>query len=167
MEEHPRRRQSGSALFIAVMMLVLMGGLGIVALDQVTTDRQVAGFQNRAVSAFYSAEAGLAEARSLVEEVGARSSLPLIATEGTPEQLGDAVLYYREGSQPIYYGDPAFANPIRWIGDTGGGNKGSNLQVGTQRLAATLWQINVVGESPTGARSRLEVVEVKVLSQGY
>jgi len=162
-----RRRESGSALFIAVMMLVLMGALGIVALDSVTTDRRVAGLQNRAVNAFYSAEAGLAEARSLIEDVGSRSSTPTFHTQGTPYLLGDAALYAREGDQPKYYGDPAFADPIRWIGDSGGGMSGGNLQVGKQKLMETLWQINVVGESPSGARSRVEVVEVKVLSQGY
>jgi hypothetical protein len=167
MHERNRRRESGSALFIAVMMLVLMGALGIVALDSVTTDRQVAGLQNRAVNAFYTAEAALAEARSLVEEVGSRSSTPTFHTEAAPYELGDTALYDREGDQPKYYGDPAFADPIRWIGDSGGGMAGGNLQVGKQKLMETLWQINVVGESPTGARSRVEVVEVKVLSQGY
>jgi len=162
-----RKRESGSALFIAVMMLVLMGALGIVALNSVTTDRQVAGLQNRAISAFYTAEAGLAEARSLVEDVGSRSSTPTFHTQGTPFQLGDTALYDREGTQPLYYGDPAFPNPIRWIGDSGGGMSGGNLQVGKQKLMETLWQLNVVGEGATGARSRVEVVEIKVLSQGY
>lgn len=167
MHARNHRRESGSALFIAVMMLVLMGALGIVALDSVTTDRQVAGLQNRAVAAFYTAEAALAEARSLVEEVGSRSSTPTFHTQGTAYLLGDTALYAREGDQPKYYGDPAFADPIRWIGDSGGGMSGGNLQVGKQKLMETLWQINVVGESPNGARSRVEVVEVKVLSQGY
>ena len=162
-----RKYERGSALFIAVMMLVLMGALGIVALDSVTTDRQVAGLQNRAIGAFYTAEAGLAEGRSLIEDVGSRSSTPTFHTQGSPQLLGDTALYAREGSQPQYYGDPAFADPIRWIGDTGGGMPGGNLQVGKQKLMETLWQINVVGESATGARSRVEVVEVKVLSQGY
>ena len=82
MASSDRRREAGSALFIAVMMLVLMGALGIVALNEVTTDRQVAGVQNRAVSAFYSAEAGLAEARSLVKDIGTRTSTLISVSVG-------------------------------------------------------------------------------------
>ena len=42
-----------------------------------------------------------------------------------------------------------------------------NLSVRGQRLSSTLWQINVIGESPDGSQSRLEVVEAKVLTSGY
>jgi hypothetical protein len=162
-----RRSESGSALFVAVMMLVLMGALGIVALDKVTIDRQVAGFQNRAQSAFFAAEAGVAEARDLVAEVGTRSQVPNFHTVTAPRVLGDTALYDVEGSTPRYYGDPRFAPDfIRYKGD-GGAASGMNLQWGKQKLVTTLWQINVVGQTPDGSRSRQEVVEVKILSQGY
>jgi hypothetical protein len=164
---HHRSRQQGSALFVAVMMLVLMGALGIVALDKVTTDRQVAGYQNRAQNAFFAAEAGVAEARSIVAEIGTRSQVPTFHAQAAPRLLGDTGLYDHEGGTPRYYGDPAFApDYIRYEGD-GGVASGMNLQYGKQKLVTTLWQINVVGESPDGSRSRHEVMEVKVLSQGY
>ena len=159
--------EGGSALFVAVMMLVLMGALGIVALDKVTTDRQVAGYQNRAQNAFFAAEAAIAEARSIVADVGTRSQVPTFHSQAAPRVLGDTTLYDHEGDTPVYYGDPLFApNFIRYEGD-GGVASGMNLQYGKQKLVTTLWQINVVGESPDGSRSRHEAMEVKVLSQGY
>lgn len=167
MKPNDRRRENGSALFVAVMMLVLMGALGFVALDKVTTDRQVAGFQNRSLNSFYAAEAGVAEARSLVAEVGTRSQVPTFSDISTPVMLGDTSIYDREGGQPAYYGDPAFDPEfIRYKAD-GGTAAGTNLQWGKQKLVSTLWQINVVGQSPNASRTRLEVVEVKILSQGY
>ena len=54
-----KRRESGSALIVTVMLLLLLGVIGLSALDTVMRDQQVAGFQNRSTAAFYAAEAGL------------------------------------------------------------------------------------------------------------
>jgi hypothetical protein len=168
------RREGGSALFVAVMMLVLMGFLGLAALDRVTRDEQVAGFQNRARSAFYAAEAGVAAARSLVSDpnqVYDRTATPAFPDQATPRQVGDVALYDREGGGlPEYYGDPAVAPkpPIRWAKDgKGGGAFGMNLQANQGGLKETLWMINVVGESPDGSRSRVEVLASVMMSWGY
>jgi hypothetical protein len=157
------RREGGSALFVAVMMLVLMGFLGLMALDRVTRDQQVAGYMNRSRTAFYAAEAGVAAGRAIVRETNDRSSKPALPAQ----YLGDTSLYDVEGGLPQYGPDPAFADPIRYIGETGTGAEGGNLQMKGQKFAGTLWQINVVGESPDGSETRLEVMEVRVLSSGY
>jgi hypothetical protein len=160
-----RRREAGSALFVAVMMLVLMGFLGLAALDRVTKDEQVAGFQNRARTAFYSAEAAVSDARSIIADsaqVYDRTSTPAFPTQAAPQTIGDAATYDREGSLPNYYGDPAFPQPIRYLKD-GPPLEGANLQPG-QGLVESLWQINVVGESPDGSRSRIEVVAVRPMA---
>lgn len=162
-----RRRESGSALFVAVMMLVLMGGLGLAALETVSRDRQVAGFQSRAQNAFYAADAAAAAARNRVRSVGDRSETPAFPTQGSPQTLGDATLYDQEPALPRYYGDPAVANPIRWIRDGTPYMSGGNLKVGGQKLVHTLWQANVVGESAAGDSTRIELVETKILSSGY
>jgi hypothetical protein len=161
-----RPREAGSALFVAVMMLVLMGFLGLAALDRVMRDEQVAGFQNRARTAFYAAEGAIAEARSLIANsaiVSDRSSNVPFHTSAAPQDVGDVALYDREGgSLPRYHGDPAFPQPIRYLKD-GPGLQGGNLQPG-QGLVETLWQINVVGMSPDGSRSRIEVVAVRPMA---
>jgi len=144
------------------MILALMGALGIMAFNTVLVDRQVAGFQNRARTAFYAAEAAASQGRSLVRTVGSRSDTPPL----NPRTLGDAALYDREFAQPRYAGDPAFPTPIRYIAD-GRLAGGSNLQMKGQKFVNTLWQINVQGQSPDGSTTRIEVVETKVLASGY
>ena len=162
MQEGNERHQEGAALFVAVMILALMGALGIMAFNTVLVDRQVAGFQNRAKTAFYAAEAAAAEGRSVVRTVGSRSETPNL----NPRALGDPALYDREFALPSYAGDPAFPNPIRYVRD-GRSAGGSNLQMKGQKFVNTLWQINVQGQSPDGSTSRIEVVETKVLASGY
>ena len=162
MKRRDERYQQGAALFVSVMILALMGALGIMAFNTVLVDRQVAGFQNRARTAFYAAEAAAAEGRSLVRTVGSRSETPNL----NPRALGDAALYDREFALPSYSGDPAFPNPIRYIGD-GVMAGGANLQMKGQKFVNTLWQINVQGQSPDGSTTRIEVVETKTLASGY
>lgn len=160
MQQVDRRREAGSALFVAVVMLVLMGFLGLGALNRVTLDEQVSGFQNRARNAFYAAEGAVAEARRLVQvNATSRGVQPGFYSAAAKRYVGDTGLYDREaGNLPRYYGDPAFPAPIRYLKD-GGPVEGFSLQPG-QGLVKTLWQINVIGESPDGSSSRLEVVAV-------
>ena len=67
-----------------------------------------------------------------------------------------------------YYGDPDFADPIRYLDEAGGQmGDGYTTRVDGQRLANSLWQINVVGEGPGGSRVRMEVAELKVMTTGY
>lgn len=160
-----RRREAGSALFVTMMFLVLMGALGLAGLDTVARDQEVAGLQNRAAIAFYAAEAGGAQARSLVRGVTSRSDTPAFPTQGAPALLGDGET--RSHGVPSYYGDPAVTAPVRWIRDGLPYAQGGNLQMGGQQLVHTLWQIDVVGRNGGGAASQLELVETKVLSKGY
>jgi hypothetical protein len=162
MQGSNRPHQEGAALFVSVLILALMGALGIMAFNTVLVDRQVAGFQNRAKTAFYAAEAAASEGRSLVRTVGSRTETPPL----NPRALGDTGLYDREGALPSYSGDPAFPNPIRYIGD-GRMAGGANLQMRGQKFVNTLWQINVQGQSPDGSTTRIEVVETKTLASGY
>lgn len=152
------RREGGSALFLAVLMLALMGAIGIAALDTATRDRQSAGYQNRAESAFWAAEAGAAEGRAQVRLVNDWGATPAMPSQSSPAELGDDSLYDREGELPVYYGDPAFTNPIARAGI-------ANFPVpGSPDYAYSLWRINVVGESAgAGAPARIEVIETRVL----
>ena len=157
-----RSHQEGAALFVAVLILALMGAMGIMAFNTVLVDRQVAGFQNRANTAFYAAEAAAATGRNLLRSVGSRSDTPAMGTT----TLGDPGLYDRESTLPSFSGDPAVANPIRYIED-GAPAGGMGVGVGGQKFVYTLWQINVQGQSPGGSTARIEVMETKVLDQGY
>ncbi len=167
-----RSRESGSAMLIAVMMLVLMGLLGLAALDTAGEDQQIAGLTNRSRSAFYAAEAGAAHGRRLIADADGRGAVPVLPNT----VLGDAALYARYPAQPRYFPDP---NPpgggaaIQYVED-GGPAEGMNLA--NPRYVYTIWRINVVGQSPENAggtwnqrasTARVEVMESKILSAGY
>jgi len=168
-ESSNRRGEGGSAMFIAVLMLVMMGWLGLAAMDTATHDRQVAGWHNRTRSAFYAAEAGVAAGKLLVAQANSRSTTPALPATS----IGTGAMYARFGAQPQYVGDPAVAQPIKWVRD-GGPLAGGNLS--NPRIVKSLWQINVVGRSYTPAggtfanrmsTARVEVIEVKPLQIGY
>ena len=164
-----RRREEGAVLFVAILMLALMGTLAIAALDAASRDRQTSGFYNRSETAFYAAEAAASHGRALVRGVTDRSTIPAFPSLalGTQQAMGDAALYDREANLPIYYGDPAFPNAVRYAADSGIYAGGGNLQQKGQKFTNTLWQINVAGQSPDGSVSRIEVMETKILTSGY
>jgi len=158
---NPRRSESGVALLVAVMMLVLMGMIGIAALETVTQDRKVAGFQTRARAAFYAAEAGLGTSKNLVRTAGERTTIPVLATTS----LGDTATY--PYGRPSFTRDPDFANAVRYVRDGAPWAQGGDLRVGKQKLVNTLWQANVEGDTPDGATARLEAMLSKLLASGY
>lgn len=156
------RGERGSALFVAVLMLAMMGAIGIAALDTATRGRQTAGVQNQAESAFWAAEAGAAEGRSLMRSVSSNSATPNLPTEAAPATLGDPALFDREATLPQYYGDPAFTDPIIFLQDAEFDIPGDSVTQGNG-YTYELWRINVVGEGPgSGAPARIQVVATRL-----
>lgn len=162
-------------MFMAVLLLVLMGALGLAAIDMAGRDRQSAGFQNRTRSAFYAAEAGAAHGRDLVGDIADHYATPPPLPTTTLGDLGAGNLYDREGQLPQYYGDPDFADPIRWSNQIGPPAPGANLQGGAPRREVYFF-INVVGQSPgalgsgiegRASTARIEAVQTRVLSVAY
>jgi len=142
-------REDGSALLVTVMFLVLLGLVGLAGLDTVMRDQQVAGYQGRARIAFYAAEAGLAQARQVLEGVGSPDETPALPVG----YVGDTSLY--PTGAPTFQGDPNVATPIHSVGSklfTGSGN----LASGRPSLVQTLWRIHVQGQTPDGATTRIE-----------
>jgi len=143
------RRREGSALLITVLVLVLMGMLGLAALDTVRRDQQVAGFQNRSTVAFFAAEAGLAKAFETLTTTGS-PSVPATA-------LGDTTLY--PYGQPSFREDPTVADPIDAIGTAAFPGTSINIgQGGVPTYQLGFWRINVQGEGPGGSVARAEAV---------
>lgn len=156
-------------MFVAVLLLVLMGWIGLSALNTTTEDRKVAGYQNRSSSAFFAAEAGAAKGRAILRTVADRSDTPALPTT----LLGDSTMYARWGAQPQYYADPAFPKPIRYVADVGPA-PGANLA--HPKLFSTLWKINVIGQSYNASGGvgsqrastvRLEVGELRTIGSAY
>jgi PilX N-terminal len=157
-----RRRESGSALFVAVMMLTLMGFLGLAALDRVTRDEQVAGYQNRARTAFYAAEAGIADARRRVRN----DPVPTLPDDTAKIDLADAALFDREAGLPRYYGDYSVPDGPIYVKREKPHQAGGNLQTKGTKLMEKLWEVNALGESPDGSLARLQSIEVTLGSGG-
>jgi hypothetical protein len=143
---YERRRESGAALLVTVLILIALGFLGISTLAAVMGDQQVAGYQSRGRVALHAAEAGMAEVQSDLSGVGA----PTIAT-GT---LGDASLY--PYGRPSYGPDTAIADPVQDLGAVGA--QGMNLRIGGggPRYQVQYWKLNVQGNAPGGSVARVE-----------
>lgn len=158
-----KRREAGSALIVTVMLLMLLGVIGLSALDTVMRDQQVAGFQNRSTAAFYAAEAGLSEAKDEIRSRGwlqARGETFAFSTYATPGEIGDTSLY--PYGQPTYYGDPDIADPVKSLDvvvkDPGGAGSNMRMGSGPQWSPKALYYVRVVGNTPDGAASKLEAV---------
>jgi Tfp pilus assembly protein PilX len=148
MSRRENRLQQGSALLIAVFMMVLMGLIGIAALDAVTRDGQVAGYLNRKKAAFFAAEAGVAEALQTL-------NIDLAPNVGSTT-LGDTSLYPH--GRPSYRPDPTVTDPIENIGS--GAASGMNLAIGQGGAAAfqiSYWRVNIQGDAPGGTVARIEI----------
>lgn len=165
------RREAGSALIITVLLLLLLGALGLSALDTVTRDQQVAGYQNRSTSAFYAAEAGLAQAKDEVRRnyfFGAIGEVvTTFPTSASPGSFGDSSLY--PYGRPQYYADPDVSEPMKAldpVAKPGGG--GSNMRMGGASWGYSApYRLRVVGETADGARAKLESVVLNQIPGGY
>jgi hypothetical protein len=143
------KRQSGSALLVTSLLLLLIGLFGFAALSTVTKDQQVAGFSKRRRIAFYAAEAGVAKA------------LETLTTTLQPQvpdtSLGDASLFPH--GRPSFRLDPTATDPLESLG--AGAFPGMSLNIGQGGAPAyqiNYWRIRVQGRAPGGAAARIETV---------
>lgn len=165
-----KRREAGMALMISILLLITVSALALSTMQTAASDGSVAGFQNQEATAFYAAEAAVAEARKVVRDMGERSQLPTFPAD-FPNQSNPMLLSdssdFAHSSQPVYYADPDAANPIAYVGEGKQCTEGCNMTLGGSKYNHTKWKINVVGESPSGDQKRLEVVATRLLAVGY
>ena len=81
---HVARRASGSALFTAVIVTVLLGTLSLLFMTVSTRHQQESSASNRRMNSFYAAEAGLNVAWVELQNGGDGN----VADEKTPDELG-------------------------------------------------------------------------------
>lgn len=167
-----REREEGIALMLAVLLLIAVSALAISTMQSVASDGRVAGFQNQEAMAFYAAEAGIADARAVVRGMGERSQVPSYPADfpdaSNPAELS-APSEFVTGDRPIYYADPGSSAgaPIVYVGEGAPCTEGCNMTLGGLKFNHTKWQVNVIGESPSGDQKRLEVVATRLLPVGY
>ena len=162
--QRERRQERGVVMFITILLLAMMGGLGLAALESASRDRDTAGYYNRETAAFYAADAGISHARALVKKASSPDDTIVFPTSGAPQKIGDTSLYAKSlvggGTLPSYYGDPAVATPIVRDGN-GAYTEGMGLQSKGAKAVPAYWKINVVGRGTDGATVRLEAKEAK------
>ncbi len=165
-----KRREAGMALMLSILLLITVSALALSTMQTAASDGTVAGFQNQETMAFYAAEAAIAEARKIVREMGERSQVPTypadFPNQANPVELSTSSDFVHSG-QPVYYADPNPPTPIGYLGEGKQCAEGCNMTIGGQKYNHTKWQINVVGESPSGDQKRLEVVATRLLAVGY
>ncbi|MEE8386914.1 MAG: pilus assembly PilX N-terminal domain-containing protein [Dehalococcoidia bacterium] len=161
-----RPREQGAALFVAVLMLAMMSLIGLASMDTVMRDRQVAGFQSRARTALYAAEAGVAWGQGIIYQQvqalaaegvsGLYSFNPAFPTEAAPSYLGDGAV-----TNPSFMQDPDPAVPqaVDYIG------KGQDCEgwimsdeYGSAQWREALFDVRVEGRTPEGASVRIEAI---------
>jgi len=158
------RSEQGSALLVAVLLLIFMGVIGLSAMDTVTRDREVSGFTKRSRIAFYAAEAGGHTGLELILDANRFNPPPLPATP-----LGNAA-DYPQTSQPQFQGDPDFTEPIRVENTSSAGavqELGMSLGPGTTGFAVDYWLVNSLGTGPNGGSARVEVAKRILDFSGY
>ena len=165
------RRESGSALIITVLVMMLLGAIGLSALETVMRDQQVAGYQNRSSTAFYAAEAGVAAAKDVVRRnVLSGTERLSFVDKATPVLLGDT--YLHPNGQPLYYGDPepgedAIQSLDHSLKVPGAAGSDMRQGMGPSWNNFALWKIRVAGQTPDGAVSKIEVVTLNQVPGGY
>lgn len=163
-----RRRQAGSALLVCLLLMAMLGLIGMASLETVTMDRRVGGFQSRSNAALYAAEAGVARAMRTLSDANLPAGaaalegfLPALAT--TP--VGDASQH--PGGAPTFAADDSVANPISYLGAGGPCEEwGTSIEVGGAAYLYSLWDIRVQGETPDGAKKRLQASATRCYAYG-
>lgn len=164
------KREGGVALMISVLLLIAVSGLALSTMQTVASDGTVAGFQNQEQMAFYAAEAGIADARNVVRNMGARDEKPTYPADfpdtANPVELSTAG-DYETGLRPVFFADPSVADPIEYIGEGAHCSEGCNMRIGGITYNHTKWRINVIGRSPSGDQKRIQVVATRLLAVNY
>lgn len=176
-----RRHERGAALLVAVLFLALMGIVGLASMDTVSRDRQVAGYQSRAQTALYAAEAGVSFGLALIRRdaqglagggEGALLGYNPSDTSGGPPEFPDLANAEVLGTNfpapgpPRFYMDPDASDPknpaappqaIRYMG-RGGPCPGWVMSsgIGSVQWAEAQWDIRVRGDNPGGTKVDLQ-----------
>lgn len=156
------KRENGAALIVTVMLLVLMGLIGIAAMETVTQDRRVAGFQTQSKMALYAAEAALSDAKErMTTNPNAYTPgglIPFPACAGAT-LFGDPVVYTNAPylGQPSYCADPNIGlnPPIQWLA-----SMPVSISVTQDEPKEVYWlyRIRVQGQGPAGQTARVDTV---------
>ena len=154
-DENLRRRESGTALLVSILMLVMMGLLGMASLDTVLRARQIAGYPSRARSALYAADAGVAAALDMVRTAPLPTALApgdCITTVLPTTTLPNGTSYQPDTSA-------ATSNICMLSSADPCSELDASIEVGARSLYLyTLWDMRIQGQTPDGAIARVQAM---------
>lgn len=154
-DENLRRRESGTALLVSILMLVMMGLLGMASLDTVMRDRQIAGYTSRARSALYAADAGVAAALDMVRTAPLPTALATgdcITTVLPTTTLPNGTSYQPDTSA-------ATSNICMLSSADPCSELDASIEVGAGSIYLyTLWDMRIQGQTPDGAIARVQAM---------
>ena len=161
--ENRPRREGGSALIVAVMMIAMMGLIGFASLDTVMRDRQVAGNTSLSQHAFYAADAGIAASLEVLRNANFVVTPQITDCLSTPvpsATLANNASYGPDPTAPAP-SDPSAPNPgaiclVGW----GEPCAGSSLDAG---YFHSIWSIRTEGRAPGGALARVQATALRCL----
>ena len=147
-----RRRESGSALLVSMVLLAVMGLIGMASLDTVMRDRQVAGFQSRAQTALYGADAGIADSLEILKNEVVGSALA--PGDCLANALGTTTL----ATGTVYGPDTTVTpNEICMLASADPcASLDASIEVGQPIYLNTIWNMRAQGVAVGGATSRLQ-----------
>ena len=149
------KRQQGSTLLMATVILILLALMGFMGLQTVSQDQQVAHLQKRKKLSLYAAEAGIATALGILITNAGTTIGAVTLSDGAAHPSG----------QPRFIPDPTVTDPIESLGTGAYGGMGLNIgQGGTATYQLSYWRIRVQGEGPGGSITRLEAVTGSLLA---
>jgi Tfp pilus assembly protein PilX len=145
-----RRRESGAALLVAMMLLVAMSLIGFASLNTVMRDREVTGFTSLSQTALYGADAALAASLDVLRSeilgpaVGAGDCLPTPVPSAT---LPNGTVYGPDAT--------AATNQICMLASAEP-CLDSSIEQGQPIYLFTVWNVRTQGVAPAGSTSRIQ-----------
>jgi Tfp pilus assembly protein PilX len=147
-----RRRESGAALLISILLLTAMALIGFASLNTVMRDREVTGYTSQSQTALYGADAALA------------NSLEVIRTEIVGNQVlsGDCLAApVPSATLPngVSYGPDTTAttpNICMLAAAEPCEEMASSINVGEPIYLYTIWNVRTQGVAPGGATARIQ-----------
>ncbi len=172
------RREGGIALLIAILLMVLFAAMAVASMDTVKRDRQLAGIHSQSHLAFQAAEAGVAAGLATLRNPPSTwpSSVAGLAAFNPPlPNIALGSSYEYPHGQPSYVPDPTAGQAIDYLGVGGPCDEweaSTNVQniggSGGITVLETLFDIQVQGQTQTGARANVEAAAARchVFEQG-
>lgn len=150
--ERDRRRESGAALLVAILLLTAMTLIGFASLNTVMRDRQVTGATSMSQTALYGADAAIAASLERIRTSAVGNQV--VVGDCLPGTVPSATL-----ANGVSYGpdSTAASNQICMLAAAEPCEEyASSIEQGQPIYLYTLWNVRTQGVAPGGATSRVQ-----------